>query len=253
MPIEYDINEDDVKFILRGVVFSKVIKQKVKEGASERSRERVSAILPELAVLNISRGSTSSKISVPIPNQPELRMRMGFQGPTLTLVTYLHTYDLWKDVDEGYYDQLCQCNWYTMWKWGVKVEDLIKVADTNDVGTDENTEKHITAFDANPANHGYGDSFKCDLDDVLQTSGKFASYSALLSIRPGTYWWVRKKEITRESGWADKFKLELTLERSWQWSTTGRPRPAYDIDVMECFKDGETGYVKLTREYVGDI
>lgn len=252
MPIEYNPDTGEVEFILKGVLFSKVIKQKVKEGSNERMRERVTSILPELTPLNVSRGSTSSKISVPIPNQPELRMRMGFQGPTLTLVVYLHTYEVWKENYIDYYNQLCQCNWYNKWKWGVNVEDLIKVSDTNDTGTDEDTERHISVFDANPANHGYGVPFACDLDDLLQTSGKFSSYSTLLSIRPGTYWWVRKKEITREAGWADKFKMELTLERSWQWSTTGKTRPAFDIDVMDCFKDGATGYDKITKEYTGD-
>jgi hypothetical protein len=251
MPIEWDDVTHTNVYVLRGVLFSKVIKQKITEGSSQRNRERITSILPEIIPINISKGCTSSKISVPIPSQPALRMRMGFQGPTLQLTVYLHTYDVWKDYPE-YYAECCKYNFYNTWKWGVAMEDLIKVSATTDVGTDEDTVRHIVAFDANPKNHDYGDPFSCDLDDTLQKSYT-SSYSALLQIKPETYWWVRKKEIRREAGWADKFRMELTLERSWQWSTTGRQRPAYDCDVMECFKDGETGYVKITKEYSSDV
>lgn len=252
MPMEWDSLSGTFKYTLRGVLFSKVIKQKIKTGSSEKNRERISTILPEIIPIAISHGCTSSKISVPIPSQPTLRMRMGFQGPTLQLTVYLHTYDIWDEVGtKTYYDQCCMYNWYNKWKWGVQIEDLIKVSSTKDAGVETDTKSHIVAYDANPKNHDYGDPFVCDLNNNLQKPN-VESYSTLLQIKPGTYWYVRKKEITREAGWADKFRMELTLERSWQWSTSGRQRPAWDVDVMACFKDGETGYVKTVKEYAGD-
>lgn len=230
MPYEGD------SFKLRGVVFSKVTKGKDITSPSSKIYEKVSSILPELIPIDISRGCTSSKISVPIPAQPALRMRMGFQGPTLHIIAYLHNYDAWVGV--GDYNKLILTNWYYKWKWGVQMEDLIKVAAAGDTYADDFT----GSID------DYGSPVSCDLDNVLFPSMP-SGYSALLSIKPGTYWWVRKKQLTREAGWGDKYKMELDLERSWQWSTSGRQRPAYDVDVMECFKDGETGYKKLTTEY----
>lgn len=250
MPYEYNPSTDSFEFILKGVIFSKVIKQKISDGSSKRARERVITILPELIPLQLSSGCTSSKISVPIPNQPALRIRMGFQGPTIQFVTYLHTYETWKNDYPSYYNTLCMTNFYDTWKWDIEMEDLLKVADTSDTGTI--SDGTYETYDANPKNHNFGDPISCDLDTTLFPNLPTTSYSALLQIKPGSYWWVRKRSITRESGWIDKFKLELELERSWQWSTSGRPRPSYDIDVMECFKDGESGYIKMTTEYSGD-
>lgn len=252
MPMEWDDKIHSDKYKIRGVLFSKVIKQKITEGSSKRSRERVTIILPEIVPLEISLGCTSSKISVPIPNQPALRMRMGFQGPTLQLVVYLHTYSVWNTPSTiDYYNECCMYNWYDAWKWNVDVEDLIKVSASDDKGTEVDTKEDINAYNANPKIHGYEDPLNCDLDSELSYTTSTA-YSALLQIKPDTYWWVRKKDIRREAGWHDKFRMELTLERSWQWSTTGRQRPARDIDLMACFKDGEIGYNKMITEYTGD-
>lgn len=213
-------------FKLLGTVFSKVEKEK-REG---RYYETVTKVIGELIPLDISMGCTASKLSIPIPASPAIRIRMGFQGPTLHIIAYLHSYDLYDGQDV--YDKLIVSNWYDAWLDDVNIEDLIKVSSTTD----------------NIAPSGFGDAVTMDGGSVM--SDKMPSgYSAQPLIKPGTYWWVRKRELIHESGWGDKYRLELDLERSWQWSTSGRQRPSYDTDQMECFKDGEIGYIKITTEY----
>ena len=213
-------------YYLMGAVFSKV--EKVKE--SGKYYERVTGVLGELAPIGISHGCTASKLSIPIPSSPEIRIRMGFQGPTLHMVVYLHTYGLYES--NAGYSELIKCNFYDTWMNDVDIEDLIKVASSGD----------------NVTPSGYGSEFTRDGLSVM-SSNLPGGFTALPQIMPGTYWYVRKKEITREAGWMDKFRLELDLERSWQWSTSGRQRPAYDVDEMNCFKDGAIGYSRITTEY----
>lgn len=211
---------------LLGAVFSRVTKEK-RDG---KYYEKVDTVLGELVPSKISLGCTASKLSIPIPGSPSIRIRMGFQGPTLQVVAYLHTYDYYEGKDG--YEELKMCNWYDRWKNDVEIEDLIKVADASD----------------NVLPIGYGEPVDMDGIEVMSQKLQYA-WSVMPHLKPGTYWWVRKRDITREAGWDDKFRLELSLERSWQWSTSGRPRPAWDIDDMACFKDGENGYSKLVTEY----
>lgn len=219
-------NRGGTTYELLGTVFSRIIKEK-REG---KYYEKIDKVLGELIPSKISIGNTAAKLSIPIPSSPAVRIRMGFQGPTLQIVAYLHTYDYY-DGKPGY-DQLKMCNYYDMWKSEVEIEDLIKVS------TSEDTLLPV----------GYGDPIDIDGQEMMSTELPPA-WSALPHLRPNTYWWVRKRSINREAGWEDKFRLELDLERSWQWSTSGRPRPAWDIDDMACFKDGETTYNDITTEY----
>ena len=211
---------------LMGTVFSKVTKNKV----DGKQREKIDSIIGELAPFKISMGCTASKLSIPIPSSPAIRIRMGFQGPTLQLVVYLHTYDEYKETSA--YTELTKCNWYHAWKTRVEIEDLIKVSTDGDTVVPS----------------GYGSSVIMDGSDVMSPKLS-AAWSVLPHLKSGTYWWVRKRDIIREAGWADKFRLELDLERSWQWSTSGRQRPSWDVDSMACFKDGETTYNDITTEY----
>ena len=211
---------------LLGTVFSRVTKEK-RDG---KYYEKIDRVLGELIPSKVSIGCTASKLSIPIPNSPAVRIRMGFQGPTLQIVAILHTYDYYEGKTG--YDELKKCNWYNMWKDEVEIEDLIKVATSTDATV--------------PI--GYGDPV--DMDGIALMSPNIVyAWSAIPHLKPDTYWWVRKRDIVREAGWADKFRLELSLERCWQWSTSGRPRPSWDVDDMACFKDGETGYKKLITEY----
>lgn len=215
---------------LMGTVFSRVTKEKI----DGKYREKIDKVIGELAPSKISMGCTASKLSIPIPSSPAIRIRMGFQGPTLQMVVYLHTYEEYEGTDA--YAELTKCNWYDAWKNDVEIEDLLKVSCTGD----------------SPEPVGYG--FARAMDGSSRMSNKLpTSWSMLPHLQPGTYWWVRKRDIIREAGWADKFRLELDLERSWQWSTSGRQRPAYDIDEMNCFKDGATGYEKITTEYAAVV
>lgn len=209
-----------------GTVFSRVIKEKI----DGKFREKVDMVIGELAPSDISLGCTASKLSIPIPSSPAIRIRMGFQGPTLRMIAYLHTYDQYIGTND--YSKLIMCNWYNAWKNDVEIEDLIKVSSSDDT--------------VSPV--GFGNMFNCKGYEFM-SDNVVAGYSALPQIKTGTYWYVRKREIIREAGWADKFRLELELERSWQWSTSGRQRPAYDVDQMECFKDGDSGYELITTEY----
>lgn len=211
---------------LMGTVFVRVIKEKV----SGKFREKMDVVLGELVPSKISLGNTAAKLSIPIPSSPSVRIRMGFQGPTLQLVAYLHTYDYY--FGKAGYEELKMCNWYDMWKNEVEIEDLIKVSTSTDA---------IVPV-------GYGDPIDMDGQELMSENLPPA-WSALPHLKPDTYWWVRKRNIIREAGWDDKFRLELDLERSWQWSTSGRPRPAWDIDDMSCFKNGETTYKDITTEY----
>ena len=211
---------------LMGAVFSRVTKEK----RNGKDREKIDKIIGELAPSKISLGCTASKLSIPIPSSPAIRIRMGFQGPTLQIVAYLHTYEDYELSTS--YSEIAKCNWYNAWKNDVEIEDLLKVSCVGD--TIEPT--------------GFGLARQMDgyalMDDNIPSA-----WSVLPHLKPGTYWWVRKRDIIREAGWMDKFRLELDLERSWQWSTSGRQRPAYDVDEMECFKDKATGYKKITTEY----
>lgn len=212
---------------LLGTVFTRITKEKT----DGKFREIPDMVIGELIPFKISLGCTASKLSIPIPSSPAVRIRMGFQGPTLQIVAYLHTYDYY--WSKAGYEQLKMCNWYDMWKNEVEVEDLLKVSTSTDTLRPE----------------GYGDPIDLDgqelMDDHLPPA-----WSALPHLRPDTYWWVRKRNIIREAGWDDKFRLELDLERSWQWSTSGRPRPAYDVDEMACFmKGGKCVYEDLITEY----
>ena len=212
---------------LLGTVFSKITKEK-QDG---KYFEKVDKVIGELAPSKISLGCTASKLSIPIPSSPAIRIRMGFQGPTLQMVIYLHTYEYYKDNDI-IYNELSKCNWYNAWKNDIEIEDLIKVSSSDD----------------NIVPTGFGNA--CNMDGyTLMDDNIPSAWSVLPHLKPGTYWWVRKRDIIREAGWMDKFRLELDLERSWQWSTSGRQRPAYDVDEMECFKDKATGYKKITTEY----
>lgn len=211
---------------LMGTVFSRIIKEK-RDG---KYYEKIDKVLGELVPSKISIGNTAAKLSIPIPSSPAVRIRMGFQGPTLQIVAYLHSYDYY-DGKSGY-EQLKMCNYYDMWKSEVEIEDLIKVCSSTDLTV--------------PI--GYGDPFDMDGQEFMSDNLPPA-WTAQPLLKPDTYWWVRKRNIIREAGWDDKFRLELDLERSWQWSTSGRPRHAWDVDDMACFKDGETGYTKLITEY----
>lgn len=211
---------------LMGTVFSKVVKEK-REG---KYYETIDKVIGELVPSKISLGCTASKLSIPIPASPSIRIRMGFQGPTLQMVIYLHTYDDYKTSDA--YTKLTQCNWYNAWSNDVEIEDLIKVACPGD--------------DILPVDFGN----TIAMDGSSRMRGLLPQgWTVLPHLPPGTYWWVRKRNIIREPGWMDKFRLELDLERSWQWSTSGRQRPSYDVDEMGCFKDGLAGYLKITTEY----
>ena len=211
---------------LMGAVFSRVTKEK-RDG---KDREKIDKVIGELAPSKISLGCTASKLSIPIPSSPAIRIRMGFQGPTLQIVAYLHTYEDYELSTS--YSEIAKCNWYNAWKNDVEIEDLLKVSCVGDT---------IEPIGFGPARQmdGY----------ALMNSKLPAAWSVLPHLKPGTYWWVRKRDIIREAGWMDKFRLELDLERSWQWSTSGRQRPAYDVDEMLCFKDGATGYDNVTTEY----
>ena len=112
---------------LMGAVFSRVTKEK-RDG---KDREKIDKIIGELAPSKISLGCTASKLSIPIPSSPAIRIRMGFQGPTLQMVIYLHTYEYYKDNDI-IYNELSKCNWYNAWKNDIEIEDLIKVSCTGD-------------------------------------------------------------------------------------------------------------------------
>lgn len=215
------------KFELIGTVFSKVSKEKQEDG---KYHEIIESVLGELAPSKISSGNTAAKLSIPIPSSPAVRIRMGFQGPTLQIVAYLHTYEYYESKTG--YTKLTMSNHYNTWKTGVEIEDLIKVSTSGD--------------SIEPG--GYDDPINMDGQEVMNTNLPPA-WSVLPHLRPNTYWWVRKRNIIREAGWIDKFRLELDLERSWQWSTSGRPRPSWDIDDMACFKDMENGYNNLTSEY----
>lgn len=215
-------------FELLGTVFSKVVPEKNKMDG--KTYEKIVNIIGELIPSGISMGCTASKLSIPIPDSPPVRIRMGFQGPTLQIVAYLHTYDRYEGSNS--YGKITMSNWYNAWKNDVKIEDLIKVSCEGD----------------SPAPIGYGDPV--DMDGAGELSNEIKKgWSAIPHLKPGTYWWVRKRDIIREAGWVDKFKLELDLERCWQWSSTGRQRPAWDVDCMECFKEGENGYRKLITEH----
>lgn len=211
---------------LVGTVFSRVTKKKT----DGKYYEVIDKVLGELAPSKISSGCTSAKLSIPIPSSPAVRIRMGFQGPTVQIVAYLHTYDYYEGKTG--YNELKMCNYYDMWKSEVEIEDLIKVATVED----------------STIPVGYGDPIDMDGQEFMSPN-LLQAWSALPHLRPNTYWWVRKRNIIREAGWVDKFRLELDLERSWQWSTSGRPRPSWDVDDMACFKNGETGYTDLTTEY----